>query len=139
MYRNVLIPLDLSEREHALVESAARIIDRETGSVTLLHVIEEIEGLAGEEGELFYSGLRERARKVLEARAGSLGRSGLEIRQEIVVGKRASSIVGFASEQRCDLIVMSAERIDPERPERGLWSTPQKVSLLADCPILLIR
>ncbi|MBW2233273.1 MAG: universal stress protein [Deltaproteobacteria bacterium] len=139
MYRNVLIPLDLSEREHTLVESAARIIDPETGSVTLLHVIEEIEGLAGEEGELFYAGLRERAGKVLEARAGLFGRSGIGIRQEIIVGKRASAIVGFASEQRCDLIVMSAERIDPAQPERSLWSTPQKVSLLADCPILLIR
>jgi nucleotide-binding universal stress UspA family protein len=139
VYRNVLIPLDLSEREQSIVESAVRIIDAETGSVTLLHVIEEIEGLAGEEGELFYSGLRDRARSVLEARAGALGRSNIEIRQEVVVGKRASAIVGFATAQRCDLIVMGAERIDPEQPERGLWTTPQKVSLLADCPILLIR
>jgi nucleotide-binding universal stress UspA family protein len=139
MYRNVLIPLDLSEREREVVETAGRVVDRETGSVTLLHVIEEIEGLVGEEGELFYSGLRERARKVLEARADSLVRVGVEIRHEIVVGKRASAIVGFASEQRCDLIVMGADRLDPAQPERRLWSTPHKVSLLAECPILLVR
>lgn len=139
MYRNVLIPLDLSEHEHVVVESAGRVIDGESGSVTLLHVIEEIEGLVGEEGELFYSGLRERAGKVLEARSGALGRVGIEIRHEIVVGKCAAAIVAFASDNGCDLIVMGSARIDPEQPERGLWSTPQKVSLLAECPILLIR
>jgi nucleotide-binding universal stress UspA family protein len=139
MYRNVLIPINLSEKEQRVVEAAARVLHPEAVVATLLHVIEEIDGLAGEEGDNFYAGLRERAEKLLEQRAATLSQLDMEVRREVVVGRRAQSIVGYASENRCDLIVMGSNRIDPDQPGRGLWATSQKVSLLAECPILLIR
>lgn len=139
MYRNVLIPMNLSEKEEKVVDAAARVLHREAVVATLLHVIEEIEGLSGEEGDAFYAGLRARAEKLLEQRSAALSGLDIEVRREVVVGRRAQEILHYASENFCDLIVMGSHRIDPEQPGRGLWATSQKVSLLADCPILLIR
>ena len=139
MFRNILIPMNLSERERLVGETAAGLVESPTGVATLLHVIEEIEGLSGDEGDRFYAGLRERAEKLLEERAQSLAAFGFDLRRVVVVGKRAQTISGFAEEQGCDLIVMGSHRLDPEKPAKGLWTTSQKVSLLAGCPVLLVR
>jgi len=139
MYRHVLVPVNLSDTEYELVKVAAELVESTAGVATLLHVIEEIEGLSGEEGERFYAGLRENAEKLLTALEQSLSDAGIELRREVVVGKRSAAILGFADEHGCDLIVMGSRRIDPDRPERGLWTTSHKVSLLASCPVLLHR
>jgi nucleotide-binding universal stress UspA family protein len=139
MYSNVLVPVNLSDKEHRRVQIAAEQVDPLAGVATLLHVIEEIEGLGGDEGERFYAGLRKNAEQVLHSLEQSLAGAEFELRCVIVVGKRSAAIVGYAEEQGCDLIVMGSHRVDPEQPGKGLWTTPHKVSLLADCPILLVR
>ncbi len=139
MFRNVLIPMNLSERERLVVEMAAGLVESGAGFATLLHVIEEIEGLSGEEGDRFYSGLRQRAEKILEETIESLAPLRCELHRVVVVGKRASTIACFAEDEGCDLIVMGSQRLDPERPDKGIWTTSQKVSLLAGCPVLLVR
>jgi len=139
MYRHVLVPVNLSETEFELTRVAAEQVEPGSGVATLLHVIEEIEGLSGEEGERFYEGLRANAEKMLDSLEKRLGGLKVELRREVVVGKRSAAILGFADEHDCDLIVMGSRRIDPDRPERGLWTTSQKVSLLASCPVLLHR
>ncbi len=139
MFRNILIPVNLSTKEQQLVETIVDLLGSSVEEATLLHVIEEIEGLTGDEGGRFYSGLRDRAEKALIERAQPLARAGLKPNCEVLIGRRAAVIVDAAAERGCDLIVMGSRPLDPESPGRGLWTTSQKVSLLAECPVLLLR
>ncbi len=138
LYRNLLIPINLSERERSVVQ-AARALLAGGGAATLLHVIEEVEGLEGEEGERFYAELRERAEKRLDERATALSMEGVALRRLVVVGRRVQTILAVAEEQGADLLVMGSAAVDPEHPEAGLWSTWQKVALTAHCPVHLVR
>lgn len=139
MFRNVLVPVNLSDRERVVVRAAVPLVDREHGRLTLLHVIEEVEGLVGGEAESFYRSLRERAEKALEGLAREVSGLRCEIQREVVVGRRATTIVRRAEELACDLIVVGAHKIDPAAPMKGLWTTSQKVALLASTPVLLMR
>jgi hypothetical protein len=40
---------------------------------------------------------------------------------------------------QADLIVLTAPRIDPDHPVAGWASLSFKISLLAECPILLVK
>ena len=139
MFQNVLVPVNLNERERTVVKAASELVNPEGGRLLLLHVIEEVEGLLGDEAETFYQGLRARAEQVLQERVQELGQARFDLRREVLVGRRAATIVRRAEELGCDLIVMGAHRIDPDAPTRGMWTTSQKVALLANTPVLLMR
>jgi nucleotide-binding universal stress UspA family protein len=138
MFRRILVPLDLSERRSHGVEAAARLADP-SALVTLVHVIAEIEGVAPEELEDFYAGLRARAEDVLQRRADELAKSGLDSRIEIVIGRRGAEILRVAEEGGHDLIVLASHRVDPARPGGGLGTLSHQVALLAPCDVLLVR
>jgi nucleotide-binding universal stress UspA family protein len=137
-FRRILIPIDLSERSSLAVEAAARIADP-ASTLTLLHVIAEIEGVPADELGEFYAGLRARAEEVLQRRADELGALGLQTRVEIIVGRRGPEILMMADEQDCDLIVLASHRIEPSRPGGGLGTLSHQVALLAPCDVLLVR
>jgi nucleotide-binding universal stress UspA family protein len=139
MFRNILVPVNLSDWGRLVVKAAADLVAPENGRLSLLHVIEEVEGLSGDEAESFYRSLRERAEQVLQERVRELGRPPCELQREVLVGRRAATIVRRADELGCDLIVMGAHAIDPEAPTRAMWTTSQKVALLASVPVLLMR
>ena len=138
MFRRILIPLDLSERHRRAVDVAAGLADP-SGTLTLLHVIAEIEGVRPEELGEFYDGLRARAAEVLKRPADELAARGLESRVEIIVGRRGFEILRIAEEEDHDLIVLASHHIDPARPGGGLGTLSHQVALLAPCDVLLVR
>ena len=64
---------------------------------------------------------------------------GFSVRREIVFGKRAPEIVRYATDESCDLVVVTSHRIDPERPTGSLGTISHQVALVAPCPVLLVR
>ena len=66
MFKNILVPTDLSSRSIKALEIAVRMGSGDDGRVTLLHVIETIGGDEGEEFKPFYRKLTERAQRKME-------------------------------------------------------------------------
>lgn len=137
MFRKILVPVDLSDRSEAAVREAAELAEPSSGSITLLHVIETIQDVLPGELEDFYRRLRDKAEEALRSWATEL--AGLDVRREIVFGKRGLEIVRYAEEQQIDLIVLASHPFDPEHPHRGFGTVSHQVALLARCPVLLMR
>ena len=139
MYRNILVPVDLSDRPEPAVRSAADLAGAEGATVHLLHVIETIRGVPYEELEPFYESLRKRAERALDGWAELLAARPISVQREIVFGHRTREIVKRADDAGCDLIVICSRRAGPDRPAGGLGTLSHRVALLAPCAVLLVR
>jgi nucleotide-binding universal stress UspA family protein len=139
MFKNILLPLDLTEKHQAALTAAADLAEQNRGAVTLLHVIEVIPGLAVEEERAFYDRLQRTARAHLD-RCGALlaGRKVLW-HGEVLLGSRAEKITGYAADQRADLMILTAPQFDPDNPVAGLGSMSWKLGILSPCPVLLVK
>lgn len=153
MFQNILVPVDFAPKNHGALAVARGLVGE--GQVTLLHVIERIDGdlresaakpserprEPGNEGDdeldRFYERLEERARERMEAMVAELGDRRVATR--IVYGRRAHTIVETAAELGCDLVVMSSHRVRSEQPAADWISISHKVAILAGCPILLVK
>jgi nucleotide-binding universal stress UspA family protein len=139
MFRSILIPVDLSKKSGSAVSAASGLGDPATTTLHLLHVIETVEGVSYDEMEGFYSTLRERAEQVLNGWAAELAGKGFTVQRELVFGKRAPEIVRFASNEGCDLIVLTSHTVDPGRSGEGFGTISHQVAVLGRCSVLLVR
>jgi len=57
----------------------------------------------------------------------------------VLYGARAREIVRFATDAGSDLIVLTAPRFDPDHVAAGLGSASWRLSILAPCPVLLVK
>jgi nucleotide-binding universal stress UspA family protein len=139
MFRNILVPVDLSDRHHQAVEIATRLAKESDGEVTLLHVIETLPGFDQAEESDFYRRLEQMALDHLMQLGRYVEEHQVHRREEIVYGHRAPEIVRYATETGVDLIVLSSHRIDPTDPAAGWGTVSYKVGILAQCPVLLVK
>lgn len=138
MFRKILVPLGLAEKDARAVEVARDLASESGGEVTLLHVIEPVD-LPFEEMKDFYDRLEEKSLRVLEERVVPLREARVEHSAHVEYGDRASTIVGHAEKSGSDVIVMTSHRIDPGNPGRGWTTLSYKVAILAQCPVLLVK
>jgi nucleotide-binding universal stress UspA family protein len=139
MFQKILVPVDLTDVHQPALDIAARLAQGSTGAVTLLHVIEVIaEVWAGEDRD-FYDRLEQKARDHLARLGQYLGARAVPRREEVVFGHRAPEIVRYAAEEGIELIVLKSHRIDLENPSAGWGTVSYKVSILAQCPVLLVK
>jgi nucleotide-binding universal stress UspA family protein len=139
MFRHVLVPLDLSVDGGRPVRVAAAVAASHRSRLTLLHVIQRIEGIPAAELREFYAKLDATARRRLAALGRRLGGRVRAVRCEVIVGDPAADIARFAARRRMDLIVMGSHRVEPGRPGRGLGTTSYKTAILCRCPVLLVK
>lgn len=139
MFRKVLLPLDLTDKHGPALEAAADLAKPVNGSVELVHVIEVAAGLSLEEEASFYQRLERLARKHLEKWGQQLSQRGIVWRADVIFGARAPEIARAACEQQFDLVVLTAPRPTAESVGAGLASVSYRVSLLALCPVLLVK
>jgi nucleotide-binding universal stress UspA family protein len=139
MFKHILVPTDFSEESQKALEIATRMVLDRDGRITLLHVIETIQGEDSGELAPFYSKLKKRAETKLKAMVEPYANSPFPIEREIVLGRRASEILHYSHENGVDLIVISSHRIDPRDETRGLGTISYKVAILAHCPVMMIK
>ena len=138
MFNRILIPVDLTDKNETAL-AAARELVAESGTVVLLHVIETIADAPFEDMQDFYQRLEEKARSAMSEMAASLDTHEVAIEQQVVYGRRASEIVAFAQEKQADLIVLSSIPLDPDNPGAAWASISHQVTILARCPVLLLK
>jgi nucleotide-binding universal stress UspA family protein len=139
MFHKILLPVDLSDRNQPALDVAADLAVQSGGEITLLHVIEVIAGIPMEEDLAFYHRLEKAARKHLNRLGGLLKDRNATGHAEILFGPRGPKIVQYAQEKESDLIVLTAPRFDPNNLGVSWGSLSYKVSMLAPCPVLLVK
>ncbi len=107
MFKRILIPLDFTEKNDPAIAVARQMAATSAACVTLLHVIEAVEGVADLEMQEFYQTLEARARRSLDRLQMDLTNLEIETETAIAFGKRTAEIVRCAEEKAIDLIVMS--------------------------------
>jgi len=139
MFRNLLIPVDLTPKNDKAVREAIDLAQASKGKITLLHVIETIEDAPFEELESFYKRLEESAFERMEKVGTAVRDAGVACTQQVIYGKRAKEIVRFAAANEFDLIVLSSEQLDPEGASEAWASISHTVALVARVPVLLVK
>jgi len=143
MFRKILIPVDFTDKNEAALAAALQTASHadpgQRGEVELLHVIETIEHIGFEEMADFYRGLETRATAKLFALEDRFREAGIEVRHEILYGKRAETIVHHAVEREADLIVLSSHKVDRDHPALGWGSISYRIAIVARCPVLLVK
>jgi universal stress protein A len=139
MFKNILVPTDfLDDDQHAL-DIAVRLCSMDNGMISLLHVIEVIQNTTFEEFEDFYSGLETRSFKGLNDIIDRLDTKEIMVEPRVVYGNRTREIVRYAEENSADLIIMKSHKVDLEERSQGWGTISYKVSILAQCPVLLVK
>ena len=139
MFKKILLPVDLTDKHQTAMATATALARQNDGEVILLHVVELIGGLAQGEEEDFYRRLEHRARNHLARLATHLSQAQVHWRGEVIFGNRATETAGFAANHETGFIVLTAPSFQPEHPTAGFGSMAWRISLIAPCPVLLVR
>ena len=136
MFKNILIPVDFSTHNQDTLTVAQSLAGLDKGQITLLHVIELI-AETNRHGELdsFYDDLEVQAQQ----KFASLLALVPQANSEIVFGDRVNEILNYADTHKVDLIVISSRRVDPHNPGESLGTISQRIGILAQCPVLLVK
>ena len=138
VFTNILVPVDLTEKNPRAVWAALELARQANARVSLLHVIETID-LPFEELEEFYSRLEEKAAAGMEELAAPLLEADITVERCVAYGSRSREIITHAENREVDLIVMSSRPIDPDNPTQDWATLSYKVAVLARCPVLLVK
>ncbi len=138
-FRHLLIPVDFTEKNLPALDVAFDLAVANHARVTLLHVVEQIEGDADAELMPFYDRLRVRAESELERLSQRFDAAGLAVDRKIRFGPRLHEIVTDSVERAADLIVMSSHKPDLTQPHQTWATLSYQVSVLCPCPVLLVK
>ncbi|NSW86616.1 MAG: universal stress protein [Syntrophobacteraceae bacterium] len=139
MFKNILVPTDLTERSFKAVEVALSLAADPSYQITLLHVIETIDDAEPDEFEKFYEKLNRRADRILDRIIDRYSQQNLVINKRVTFGKRVKEIIRFAVDEKIDLIVLSSHRIDAGNLHLGWGTISYKVGILSHCPVMLVK
>jgi len=138
MFERILVPVDLSGKGRSAL-ATARELSAPGAVVTLLHVVETLEDVPFDEMEDFYRQLEKRAITILDEWVSAYERRGGRAERRVVFGRRLDEILGFASAEASDLILLRSHTIDPEEPGLGWATLSYRIAVLAECPVLLLK
>ncbi len=139
MFKHILVPTDFTDRNRKAMDIAVKMATENNAVITLLHVIETIEGTDSEDFKKFYRQLGLRAEKKMDKLLSEISRNELSIEKQILYGTRVFEILNFANTHQIDLIIMSSHRLDPENATEGWGTISFKVGVLSHCPVMLVK
>ena len=139
MFKNILLPVDLTDRHQPALATAAELARQGGGDITLLHVVEIIPGLSLDEERVFYHRLERMARAHLERLGEALTRRQVPWHLEVRFGARAPEVARYAREQGSQLVVLTSPQPDQDNPAAGWASLSYKIGVLSPCPVLLVK
>jgi len=138
-FQHILVPVDFTEKNLTALDLAFDLAVANRARVTLLHVIETIEGDQDAEVEQFYAKLQVRADSELERLSQRFVAAGLAVDRKTRYGKRLIEIVNDIVDRKADLVVMSSHKPDLAKPLQTWATLSYQVSVLCPCPVLLVK
>jgi nucleotide-binding universal stress UspA family protein len=139
MFKKILLPLDLEDKHRQAIKTAIELARQNKGEVTLLHVIEVIPGLSRNDEKEFYDRLERAARVRLGRQLAHFSREKIPCTVEVIFGPRAPDTARWAREHGMDVIVLTAPHFQPDHAVSVLGSMTWKISVIASCPVLVVR
>ena len=133
-FRHILVPSDLTERTEKALQLAGKLASSDGARVTLVHVIETIDGMPFDELKPFYERIERKARTTMTTLVGRAPEGARRAATSVVFGRRAEEIVSFATAHGVDLIVLASHRVNPSMVGRDWGTISYKVGILAQCP-----
>lgn len=138
-FQHILIPLDFTDKDLEALNIAFDLAVANHARVTLLHVVEQISGEEDSELSQFYARLRTRAETELESRSQRFDQAGIAVDCKIRIGHALQEIVTDSVERAADLIIMRSHKPDLNRPLQSWATLSYQVSVLCQCPVLLVK
>ncbi len=141
-FHHILVPIDSTAKNNAAMDIAFELAVQNKATTSLLHVVQAIDSggdSPDEETTSFYDHIRERAESELERISQRFLDADVPCEVKVRIGDRLQEIVEFANHHRVDLIVMSSHRIDPNHLAETWATLSYKVSVVCECPILLVK
>jgi len=139
MFKHLLLPLDLTEKHAPVVATAAELAGQSGGRVTLLHVVELIQGLAREDDSAFYGRLERLAKAHLDKIGADFTSKQIPWQAVVLFGNRLEATVRYAKEQGNDLTVLTSPTFDLANPAVSWGSLSFKLSVLSPTPVLMVK
>jgi len=139
MFKNILVPVDLTKKNKQALDIAVKIALHDKSKVNLLHVVETIASTSFSEFEDFYRTLEKRAKKYIDKMIIPYNKSELLIEGKITFGNRVVEILSFSGKNKIDLIVMNSHKVNPKEPTENWGTISQKVGILSQCPVMLVK
>jgi nucleotide-binding universal stress UspA family protein len=138
VFEHILVPVDFTDKSAKTLDVAIKMADLYRARLTLLHVIETLEY---EDSELhaFYASLESAAWSKLKPMAEQCANTGIQVDQDVIFGRRAVSIVDYASDAKADLLILGSHRIASDNPPKNLLTLSYQVALMCQCPVLLVK
>jgi len=138
MYKKILIPLENSAADKAILEHIRPIANMMDASLLLMHVADGWVARNYEQLHLAESEEMKTDRAYLESVAQTLRAEGFEVDHVLAMGEPSDEIVKFVRKHKVDLIAMSTHG---HRFVSDLLygSTADKVRHLVDVPVLLVK
>jgi len=138
MFNNILLAYDGSEHSQRAAQIASNLARQQPHpSLWVVVVADPIPEL----GEPHFSQLtatRKTAAQQTVNEAKQLIGEDVEVRQEILFGSAAESVITVAETRNCDLIVIGSRGLGPLRALL-LGSQARKVVSMAPCPVLVVK
>jgi len=141
-FHHILIPVDAVPQDNSAIDIAFEMAVENKARVSLLHVIQTIstgDDSPDAETQQFYDRVQQRLKVDMERLSQRFADAELAVEAKIRVGDRLQEIVGFAGTHNVDLIVMLSHRIDPNKLAETWGTLSYKVSVMCECPILLVK
>lgn len=138
VFNHILVPVDFTEKSTQSLDVAIQMATLYHAHLTLLHVIETLE-YEDEELKPFYTMLESTAWTKLKPLAEMCTTAGIEVSQDVIFGHRAVSIVDYAADKKADLLVLSSHKVASDQPPKNLLTLSYQVSIMCQCPVLLVK
>jgi nucleotide-binding universal stress UspA family protein len=139
MFKTILLPLDLTDKHEPALKLAVEMAGRSSGEIVLVHVIETMAGLPYEEERPFYDRLRRAAEAHLARYGKQLEERSVRWRSQVLLGSRIREVLRCLVDVKADLVLLTSPRVEPENLAGGWGSLSYKISLVAPCPVLLVK
>jgi manganese transport protein len=138
MYKKILIALENSRSDNALLAHIAKLAPLHKAELLLVHVADGFAARNYDRMKLAESEEMKSDRVYLETAAEQLRQRGLQVETHLALGDPATGILEAAAKENCDLIAMTTHG------HRLLGdiiygSTINEVRHKADVPVLLVR
>ena len=138
----ILVPIDFSPSSHLALEAATELAEKFGSRLYLLHIVPEYPGYALPESvsqESIISDGRQKAEEHFQVSLAGLKEKGIQTTTHVEVGSDvAGTILDAVDREHADLVVMTTHGHSGWYPQ-VFGSVAEKVTRLAQCPLLLLR